>query len=82
MQKLPKDPYAELLAALQSVAKSDDGMTVREIAEKMRIADLDVVRTRLREAIAKGKVTHGRRLSTRIDGVKQPIPVYKLKGSK
>ncbi len=70
---------SEWLAELSRLtAKSDDGLTARELAEAWGVS-LRTTLERLRLAHRRGWVTVGRRTVGSMDGKQQPVPVYVVK---
>ena len=78
---MKSDPYAELLKALRGENKraSGDGMTTREIAEKLGCSE-ELVRKRLRVAIGNRTVVLGHEPRRCLNGRSQTVAVYRLAG--
>lgn len=76
-------PYSDWLKELDAIKRKndDDGLSSWELAELWK-CEIKLARKRIREGISKGAFTLGKKMITKIDGIRQPITVYCYKGKK
>jgi hypothetical protein len=75
------DLYDALALALGDLSKGDGWATMRQLADRCG-SNRWTVAEWIRREVAAGRVEVGRGMAEKIDGVKQRVPVYRVKGGR
>lgn len=68
----------EWLSELEGLTTDSDGLTILEIAARMKISK-HIVRKKLAEAQAQGRLVVGRKATAALDGRQANVPSYRIK---